>query len=244
MCTNFVPSARTDFLAQRLGAVTPAGRDWPAETYPGYAAPVVVRSAGGASVQLAQFGLIPPWSRDAHHARELARGTYNARSETVALKPSFRNAWAARQWALVPMECFFEPCWEDAAQQGGRATRWRIALRDGEPFAVAGLWERWTDKLSGEQADSFTLLTVNADGHPLMGRMHRPGEEKRIPVIVPPAHYADWLHASPQQAMAFMQSYPAQDMQGEPAPVLRTPKTTRPAKHPDRPAPPENLSLF
>lgn len=243
MCTNFIPSARTDFLDKRLGTVAPAAPGWPAETYPGYNAPVVVRSSGGAAVQLAQFGLVPPWSKDARHARELARGTYNARSETVAIKPSFRHAWAARQWALVPMECFFEPCWEDAASQGGRATRWRMAMHDQVPFAVAGLWERWTDKASGEQADSFTLLTVNADGHPVMGRMHRPGDEKRMPVIVPAAHYADWLHASPQQAMAFMTRFPAEQMHAEPAPVPRAaPAAARNAK-PQTP-PPENLSLF
>lgn len=248
MCTNFIPSARVDFLEQRLGPVTPAPRGgvpWPAETFPGYAAPIVVRSGrDGVALQVAQFGLVPPWSKDAEHARELSRGTYNARSETAAIKPSFRHAWAARQWALVPMECFFDPCWEDAAAHGGRAVRWRMSMPDGQPFAVAGLWERWTDKASGEQADSFTLLTVNADSHPLMGRMHRPGDEKRMPVIVPPGRYADWLDASPQQAMEFMQCFPAEQMQGEPAPVSRAVQGRRPAQRSDGAAPPENLSLF
>ena len=247
MCTNYIPSARVDFLAQRLGPVAPApagGAPWPAETFPGYAAPVVVRAGQGAALHVAQFGLMPPWSRDAQHARELARGTYNARSETASIKPSFRHAWAARQWALVPMECFFDPCWEDAAAHGGRAVRWRMSMPHGQPFAVAGLWERWTDKASGEQADSFTLLTVNADGHPLMGRMHRPGDEKRMPVIVPPGRYADWLDASPQQAMEFMQCFPAEQMCGEPAPVVRATQAPRLASSGDRPPPPENLSLF
>lgn len=248
MCTNFIPSARVDFLEQRLGPVAslPVGAaSWPAETFPGYATPVVVRSGqGSVALQVAQFGLMPAWSKDAQHARELSRGTYNARSETAAIKPSFRHAWAGRQWALVPMECFFDPCWEDAAANGGRAVRWRMSMPDGEPFAVAGLWERWTDKASGEQADSFTLLTVNADGHPLMGRMHRPGDEKRMPVIVPPGRYADWLDASPQQVMEFMQCFPAQEMRGEPAPLERATKTPRAVPRSDSPPPPENLSLF
>jgi len=247
MCTNFIPSARVDFLEQRLGplaSVSPNASAWPAETFPGYAAPVVVRAGQGATLQVAQFGLVPPWSKDAQHARELARGTYNARSETVSAKPSFRHAWANRQWALVPMECFFEPCWEDAAAHGGRAVRWRMSMPHGQPFAVAGLWERWTDKASGEQADSLTLLTVNADGHPLMGRMHRQGDEKRMPVIVPPDRYADWLQASPQQAMDFMQQFPAEQMRGEPAPVARVAKAPRPVPGSDSTPPPENLSLF
>jgi putative SOS response-associated peptidase YedK len=241
MCTNFIPSARTDFLEQRLGPLAQAAAPWPSETYPGYDAPVVVRAGQGFALATAQFGLVPPWSKDARHARELARGTYNARSETAAIKPSFRHAWSARQWALVPMECFFEPCWEDAALIGGRATRWRIALRDGAPFAVAGLWERWTDPASGEQSDSFTLLTVNADGHPLMGRMHRPGDEKRMPVIVPPRHYASWLQASIPEAIAHLECYPAGQMAGEPAPAPRAAPAVR---KPPGPPPPENLSLF
>jgi len=243
MCTNFIPSARVDFLEQRLEPLSPPVEPWPPETFPGYCAPVVVRRGTDAAMQVARFGLIPPWSKDAQHAREISRGTYNARSETAATKPSFRHAWAARQWALVPMECFFEPCWEAAHAQGGRPTRWRISMRDHQPFAVAGLWERWTDKASGEQSDSFTLLTVNADGHALMGRMHRPGDEKRMPVIVPADRYADWLHASAQQAQALMQCLAAQQLRGEPAPPQRA--GVPPQRDGASPAAgPANLSLF
>lgn len=245
MCTNFIPSARVDFLEQRLGPLAalkpqeitdPGEASWPAETFPGYAAPVVVRAGQGAALRVARFGLVPPWSKDAQHARELSRGTYNARSETAAVKPSFRHAWAARQWALVPMACFFEPCWEDAPTHSGRPVRWKLSLQDGQPFAVAGLWERWGDPAGGEQSDSFTLLTVNADSHPLMNRMHRPGDEKRMPVIVPAASYAGWLQAGPQGAQAFMQPFPAEQMRGEPSPLARAGNPSAPAPH--------NLSLF
>ncbi|MBX9834450.1 MAG: SOS response-associated peptidase [Burkholderiaceae bacterium] len=239
MCTNYVPSAKAAYLEARLGelavpdvaALTPS-----AEVYPGYSAPVVLRRGGtnerSAALRLAQFGLVPHWCTDAAQARDISRKTYNARSETAASKPSFRTAWAARQWVLVPMQCFFEPSWEDAAVNGGRPTRWRIARADGQPFAVAGLWDRWTDPTTGGVQGSFTVLTVNADGHAVMGRMHRPDEEKRMPVIVPPAHYADWLQASPQQAVELMRAAPAEDLVAAAAPL-------------DRAAPVEpNLSLF
>ena len=178
MCTNYTPTSRDRLRAAQLGVAHLPPAEWPSEVFPGYEAPILVR--GGAPGQhdlaprclLARFGLVPRWSRDAAHARELSRHTTNARSETAAVKPSFRGPWRDRHWALAPMENFFEPCWET-----GHAVRWRIARADGDLFAAAGLWERWTDPASGEITASFTLLTVNADVHPLMARMHRPGDE-------------------------------------------------------------------
>lgn len=234
MCTNYVPPPHVDFLSLRLGPLQ-LDVGTPPEVFPGYLAPIVLRrGAGGdslAALRPAQFGLVPHWCSDAAQARDISRKTYNARSETAASKPSFRAAWAARQWALVPMDCFFEPSWEDASAYGGRPVRWRIARADGAPFAVAGLWDRWTDPATGSVQGSFTVLTVNADGHAVMGRMHRPDEEKRMPVIVPPAHYADWLLASPQQAGDFMRAAPAEDLVATAAPL-------------DRASSAPNLSLF
>ena len=120
------------------------------------------------------------------------------------------------------MDNFYEPCWEDAAQHGGHSVRWRIARSDAQPFAAAGLWEHWVDPGSGEISTSFTLLTVNADGHPLMGRMHRPGDEKRMPVIIAPDQYQPWLHATPDEAHRMMRATPASELVGAPAPRAGT----------------------
>jgi putative SOS response-associated peptidase YedK len=223
MCTNFrPPGSRIVRDMQGFGGVQMPPGAWPDETYPGYAAPIVTPSATGAGLvcSLARFGLVPRWSRDAQHAGELSRRTTNARSETVAEKPSFRSPWRERRYALVPMQSYYEPCWET-----GRALRWRISLASGEPFAVAGLHERWTDNDTGQTEQSFTLLTVNADGHPLMGRMHRPTDEKRMLVIVPPALYGHWLQATPEQAAHLLGHPPDPALAGEPAPreVLATP---------------------
>jgi putative SOS response-associated peptidase YedK len=65
---------------------------------------------------------------------------------------------------------------------------------------------------------SFTLLTVNADGHPIMGRLHRPEDEKRMPVIIARQHFAQWLNATPANASQFMQTTPADLLRGQPAP--------------------------
>lgn len=219
MCTNYTPTARDRLKTARLGVAHLPPENWPPETFPGYEAPIVVR--GGISgnrgdaprCMLARLGLVPRWSRDLAQAKAMARRTYNARCEAVDSKPSYRGPWRERHWALVPMENFFQPCWET-----GRAVRWRITRADGEPFAVAGLWEHWTDPASGEILTSFALLTVNADSNPLMSRMHRPGDEKRMPLMIPSAGYDTWLHATPEEAQAMMRMPPAQELVGEPAP--------------------------
>jgi putative SOS response-associated peptidase YedK len=228
VCTNYAPPTRLTTAAARLGVAHWPVQEWSAEVFPGYEAPIVVRGQadGAAQCLIARFGLVPSWCKTAQQATELSRGTYNARSETAPSKPSFRAAWRERRWALVPMQHFFEPCWET-----GRAVRWQISRSDGEPFAVAGLWEHWSDPQSTQQMDSFTLLTVNADAHALMGRMHRPGDEKRMPLIVPPTQYVQWLNSDPQEALAFMQRTDEVDLTGQAAP--RTPAVQNP-----------NLSLF
>ena len=78
-----------------------------------------------------QLGLIPHWATDTTVARHM----YNARSETVASKPSFRDAWRHGQRCIVPAEAFYEPDW-----RSGKAVPTRIARADGEPMGIAGLW--------------------------------------------------------------------------------------------------------
>lgn len=227
MCANYTPATPRHLLAMPglQGVVLPA-QDWPAETFPGYAAPIIVSAerpgsaeAGAPVCEVARYGLVPRWCKDGQQAATLSRHTYNARSETVAEKPSYRAPWRERRFALAPMLHYFEPCWET-----GQSVRWRIAMATGTPFAAAGLHEQWTDPGSGEIVRSFTLLTVNADSHQLLGRMHRPGDEKRMLVIVPHGAYAQWLHASPAQAVQMMRAAPAERLAGEPAPLRAQPQ--------------------
>ncbi|MFM2120320.1 MAG: hypothetical protein RL722_1788, partial [Pseudomonadota bacterium] len=144
----------------------------------------------------ARFGLLPGWAQ----GDKLMRMTYNARSETVAGKPSFRQAWRQRQFCLIPVQAFHEPC-----HDSGRPVRWRIERGDGAPFFVAGLWESaWRtpqpDLLdptpAAVQLLSFTMLTVSAEGHALMARFHAPGDEKRSIVALSPEAALAWLQAA------------------------------------------------
>ena len=195
MCTNFTPTTRAQWVKENLGVQLPSG--FPEEAYPGYLAPVVVKSRQSERVAcgLARFGLIPGWAKD----DKISRHTYNARSETAAEKPSYRTAWQQRQFGLVLLDNFYEPSYES-----GKAVRWKIELASGDPFGIACLWDRWTDPASGERVVSFSMLTVNADDHPVMKQFHKHGDEKRTPVIIAPELQDARLSADTTQASELM----------------------------------------
>ena len=148
------------------------------------------------------FGLVPHWATDL----KLARSTYNARTETVASKPAFREAWKKSRHCIIPATAIYEPDW-----RSGKAVSTRISRADGEPMGIAGLWESWKQP-DGTWLHSYTMLTVNADHHDLMKAFHKPTDEKRMVVILPKSAYGDWLAATPDQSMAFMLPYRADNL--------------------------------
>ena len=203
---------------------------WPVETYPGYLAPLLMQASSGdaptsgrCDIRLARFGLVPRWCRDAAHASVVSRGTYNARTETVTDKPSFRSAWTERRWAVVPMQDYFEPCWET-----GRSVRWRLSRTDGELLLAAALHEHWVDPVTRERVHSFTLLTRNADTHPVLQRMHRPGDEKRQVCLVPKEDVGEWLGATVKGALPWLMQRDLPALTGAPAPLREDPQTVLP----------------
>ncbi len=210
MCSNYTPPKR-DALSANFGVASPVDA-WKEEAFPGYLAPIV-RLADDGSGELdsvaACFGMVPHWAE-----LKLARHTYNARSETVAAKPSFRHAFAKRQLCIVPAESIFEPSYET-----GKAVRWRIARDDGKAMGIAGLWE-WRPNGGPDDRPlmSFTMLTINADAHPLMRRFHRPEDEKRMVVILDETQYRPWLDGGIDRIADFLQPFPADRLQAEPAP--------------------------
>ena len=182
MCTNYLTPA-ADEIQHWLGLLAPTF-DYRSELWPGYKGPILL---AGQAWRLAVFGLIPFFSKDGKDFRR----TYNARAETVDSRPSYRGPWRRRQFALVPMQAFFEPNYES-----GKPVRWRIGRVDGEPFTVAAIWDSWRPpSLDPDErpVHSFSMLTINADEHPLMRRFHAPGDEKRSLVVVPPERREAWL---------------------------------------------------
>jgi putative SOS response-associated peptidase YedK len=208
MCTNYEPAQRELFEAFTDFPVPDF--DYPRETYKDYVAPILRMSDGARSTDPATFGLVP-YKHIPPHIKKF--DTMNARSETIGEKRSFSGAWKKLQLCLIPCASFYEPNWET-----GKAVRWRIGVDGGRPFAIAGLWRAWEDP-EGPSL-SFTMLTVNADQHPLMKRFHRSGAEKRSVVILRPEEYDNWLSVrSTDEARSFLNLFPAEEMAAKPWPL-------------------------
>lgn len=210
MCSHYQGIKDRERFYKAFG-VYPPGEPGAYDVWPGYTSAFIRRpreaDSGDDAVPrieavAGQFGLLPHWVKD----RTFARRTFNARSETAAKLPSFRDAWSRGQRCIIPADAIFEPDW-----RSGKAVATRIASADGEPMGLAGLWSWWRAP-QGDQVLSFTMLTINADSHALMRNFHKPGGEKRMVVILPVAQYDEWFAAPTERAMEFMQAYPAQRM--------------------------------
>lgn len=155
-----------------------------------------------------QWGLVPSWADDPAIGNQLI----NARSETIASKPAFRDAFRRRR-CLIPADGFYE--WK---KQGRARQPFYIHLADQQPFAFAGLWESWRH---GELAiESCTIITTDANS--LLQELHT-----RMPVIVEPADYGKWLEEGEDRdaLKRLLTPYPADKMQLHPvSTVVNSPR--------------------
>lgn len=182
--------------------------------WPGYLGPFVRKHAfadvGDEAVPLREllvgsFGLIPHWVK----GTTIPRNTYNARSETVHEKPSYREAWRLARHCIIPAEAIYEPDW-----RSGKAVATRITRADGRPMGIAGLWSSRRNP-AGEVTHSYTMLTINADQHLFMRQFHKPDDEKRSVVILHEQDYDAWLQASALESREFLYLYPADNLKAE-----------------------------
>ena len=152
-----------------------------------------------------RWGLIPNWSKSL-----TGPPLFNARSETVAEKPSFRTAFRRRR-CLIPADGFYE--WQALTPKQKQPQY--ITLRTGQPFALAGLWETWQPP-DGSRVESCTILTTAANA--FMQPLH-----DRMPVILSPAEFAPWLDpalTAPEQLLPMLDQYPADEMTAYPVSTL------------------------
>lgn len=155
-----------------------------------------------------QWALIPPWAKSA----KLPYSTNNARSEELAGKAAFKAAWAKGQRCVIPASSFDEPCWET-----GKNEWWRFRRADGTPWSLAGLWSQWVDHETGEVFESYTMLTINADSHPLMLRMHKPDpklaadqQDKRSVIPIELGDVDRWLAGTLEEAGRLLKLAPVE----------------------------------
>jgi putative SOS response-associated peptidase YedK len=154
------------------------------------------RKTGERSLDLIKWGLIPHWFTDPRGGRRLI----NAKAESVSKLPTFREAYAQRR-CIVPIDGFFE--WR--AIKGARAKQpYAIAMKDGSPFGLAGLWENWRNPNTGEWQRTFAIITVTSNS--LVGQIHH-----RMPAILQPGTYERWLGSAPDPHYLLI-TYPSEPM--------------------------------
>ena len=157
----------------------------------------VVPNTAERRVAFFHWGLIPSWAKDSASGARMI----NARAETVAEKPAFCAAFRHRR-CLVLADGFYE--WRKEPGQRVK-TPFLIRMALGQPFAFAGLWEVWQPE-GGEPLHSCTILTTEPNA--LVAPIH-----DRMPVILPPAAYGQWLAPQPtpeEDLRGLLRPYPAQ----------------------------------
>lgn len=224
MCNRYTPPGLLEIEREwHIGSRNPI-RWWDDVLFPRGKGPFIrrARDDAGYSRELAvgQWGLIPWFAKEP----KLAYATNNARSEELEVKASYKHPWARGHRCIIPAADFDEPNWES-----GKNVWWRFRRPDGRPWGLAGLWNTWTDQATGEVHESYTMLTLNADAHPLMSRMHKPImdkatkqplppelQDKRSVIPVDPEDYDQWLAGTVEEASALLRVAPVESFAASP----------------------------
>jgi putative SOS response-associated peptidase YedK len=200
MCGRYTLSTSIDKLAEEFdlsGSLPDLQSSY--NVAPTQEVPAVMEGNGGRRLEMLRWGLIPSWADDPGIGNRMI----NARSETVAEKPSFRRAFKERR-CLIPADGFYE--WQ---KTNGSKQPFYFRMKDWRPFAFAGLWESW---YGDGEIRSCTILTTAANN--LVGEIH-----PRMPVILPHEVYDLWLDSTVQdrdQLLSLLAPYPTEDMEAHP----------------------------
>jgi putative SOS response-associated peptidase YedK len=153
---------------------------------------------GERELTVMRWGLIPFFAKDA----KIAYSTINARAETVATSPVFREPMKRRR-CVVPATGFYE--WQTLDKKSKQP--WAIELVDGNLFAFAGLWDRWKYKATGQPLETYTIITT--DPNELLEPIH-----DRMPVILSPQDYSRWLDPGEPSRLPIdlLRPFPAEEL--------------------------------
>jgi putative SOS response-associated peptidase YedK len=201
MCGRFARQSTQEVLADWFG-VEPEHMPWfaPAHNATPQSTQPVVRlnsETGKREFALMRWGFVPYWAKDA----KVGYSTINARSEEVAAKPLYREAFKRRR-CLIPADAFYE--WQRIDSRTKKP--FAFGMQSGEPYALAGLWERWKPK-EGNPLETFTILTT--DPNELAEPVHN-----RMPVILDPRDYTRWMDPGDptRPPTDLLRPYPAEKM--------------------------------
>ena len=161
--------------------------------------PVVLEQSGERIIESLRWGLIPSWAKD----ESIGSKMINARAETLAEKPSFRDAFKKHR-CIIPASGFYE--WQKGSK--GAKQPFYFRMKEKQVFGFAGLYEEWLDKETGEQIETFTIITTEAN------KVLEPIHE-RMPVILKSKDYDQWLDAKEKDTaklQKLLAPYPSEEM--------------------------------
>ena len=152
MCTRYISPEAGDIERHwHVGARN--APPWVRDVFPRYLAPFIRAARHRATLErelvVGQWALVPWFAK----TPKLTYSTCNARSEELADKATFKDPWKHGKRCIIPAWSFDEPNWES-----GKNVWWRFRRVDGAPWGLAGLWNTWTDKTTGELVESYTCL--------------------------------------------------------------------------------------
>lgn len=213
MCANYKPLTIEQSKQLELPLIP---FEYAEEVYPSYKTPLLFKSDHGLEWREVLFGLVPKWSEDIN----ISKHTYNARHETIFLKPSFQDAAYKCKFGVIPVSEFYESKYIENKPQ-----RWGVRRKDGKAFYIAALYE--IRKLNDQIIRSAAMLTMDAIDHPMMKDFHEPGDVKRSVVVIPDTRLDDWLSLKqPYQLNQFMQGFPVEEFECSHVPKARIEKIT------------------
>lgn len=210
MCGRFVQSVDPETYARVFGAevVVDESLDPSWNVAPTDRVYAVAEHGGRRQLGTFRWGLVPFWADDP----KIGSRHINARAETLARKPAFRDSFSGGKRCIVPADGFYE--WE-RRPEGGKQPHYVRAI-GGVPFAFAGLWAVRRDPESGERLASCTIVTT--DPNPLLRRIH-----DRMPVILPEEAWDRWLDpddADPEALLALLGPAPVEVMEAYPVSTI------------------------
>jgi len=202
MCFSVNVNLIKEEIEQRYGLNFPDKyRYEPSYYYHAFSLPELAAVCTGyPTVRFLKWGLIPPWIKSEQDANEIRTLTFNARSESIASKPSFSSSFKSKR-CLIPVRGFYE--WQHA---GKEKIPWYIYSASGEILTLAGLYSEWKNKEKGEILNTFTIITTEANE--MMAEIHN--SKKRMPAILDRNDEKDWIDpsSSPSELAALLKPCP------------------------------------
>ena len=197
MCGRFTQQRPASELAEIFAAEPLVDEPEPRfNVAPTDEAMVVVQREDRRAITAYRWGLIPHWAEDGR----IASRTFNARAETLADSPAFRDAVRHKR-CLVPVDAFYEWRREGAVRQP-----YAIQRSDGRPLILAGLWDGWRDPARDELRRTFTIVTTTPNE--AMASVHN-----RMPVVLRDSEWPVWLDpASPDHGLLRAMLSPRDDV--------------------------------